>query len=270
MQTQQLKQIRQAKKIENVFNSAYWHLSQQDYTINEIRIKLERKTENTEWIETVLTHLIDNNYLKNDLEFALRYCELAFSREFGTCAIKKKLKSRGISASDIDTAIEQVMDEKSINLDELATSRLLNKFEDFRGVSKEKVYSQMMSKGFSRQQIEHALSQHPAKEFLRTQLAIKADKADLKTEIIKLYKKGKGKRFILQNLKQRLIDVTGFDDLLSQLASNEEVNFYLSCKEQLDKKRYDLSDYKEKSKAYGYLTRQGFDSDEIKEAMSVE
>ncbi|PKH98654.1 RecX family transcriptional regulator, partial [Shewanella sp. 11B5] len=34
--------LRQAKTIDNVFNSAYWHLGQQDFTINEIRTKLER------------------------------------------------------------------------------------------------------------------------------------------------------------------------------------------------------------------------------------
>lgn len=266
----QTKPLRQAKTIENVFNSAYWHLSQQDYTINEIRIKLARKTDNTEWVETVLTHLIENNYLKNDLEFALRYCELAFSREFGSRAIKQKLKTRGISDSDVDTAIEQVMDEKNINLDELATSRLLNKFENFHGISKEKVYSQMMSKGFSRSQIEHALSQHPEQKLLRTKLAIKADKADLKTEILKLYKKGKGKIFILQDLKQRLIDVTGFDYLIYQLVTCGEVDFYLSCENQLEKKHFDLSDHKEKSKAYAYLSRKGFESDEIKEALSAE
>ena len=49
--------LRQAKTIDNVFNSAYWHLGQQDFTINEIRTKLERKTDNQQWIDTVLARL---------------------------------------------------------------------------------------------------------------------------------------------------------------------------------------------------------------------
>ncbi|WP_440874272.1 RecX family transcriptional regulator [Thalassotalea sp. PLHSN55] len=266
----QNKPLRQAKTIENVFNSAYWHLAQQDYTIDEIRTKLTRKTENVEWVETVIENFITNGYLKSNFDFAVRYCELAFSREIGRNAIKRKLQLRGISEADVESALEQVMDEQNINLLAMATSRLLNKYENFANTDKEKVYSQMMTKGFTRAETEHALSQHPQRETLRSKLAIKAEKSDLKTEIIKLFKKGKGKNFILQDLKQRLIDVSDFDDAVYQLALNDEVDFYQSCKAELDKKRFDLSDYKEKSKAYAYLSRKGFDSDEIKSAMTLD
>ncbi|MFC1519563.1 RecX family transcriptional regulator [Pseudomonadota bacterium] len=266
----QSKPLRQAKTIENVFNSAYWHLGQQDFTINEIRTKLERKTDNKQWIDTVLARLIESGYLKNDFDFAVRYCELAFSHETGKGAIKRKLQLRGVSVAEIDTAIEQVMHEQSVDSFEMATARLQNKFEHFHGTNKEKVYSQMTTKGFSRAEIDYALSQHPQVDTLRSKLAIKADKADLKSEIIKLYNKGKGKTLILQELKQRLLDVSDFEELIYQLSLTEELDFYLSCKSQLAKKRYDLSDYKEKSKAYAYLSRKGFDSDEIKEAMTLD
>jgi regulatory protein len=53
-----------------------------------------------------------------------------------------------------------------------------------------------------------------------------------------------------------------------KLTLSEDVDFYQSCKKELAKKRYDLSDYKGKSKAYAYLSRKGFGSDEIKEAMN--
>ena len=262
--------LRQAKTIDNVFNSAYWHLGQQDFTINEIRAKLERKTENQQWIETVVAQLIENGYLKNDSDFAVRYCEVAFNNELGKGAIKRKLQQRGVSVADIDTAIEQVMHEQKVDAFEMATSRLLTKFDNFNNTSKEKLYTQMTTKGFTRAEIDHALSQHPERESLRSKLAIKADKTDLTTEIIKLFKKGKGKTLILQELKQRLIDVSDFENTLYQLSLSDDVDFYQSCKSQLAKKRYDLSDYKEKSKAYAYLSRKGFDSDEIKEAMNPE
>ena len=260
--------LRQAKTIDNVFNSAYWHLGQQDFTINEIRTKLERKTENQEWIDIVLAKLIDNGYLKSNYDFAVRYCELAFSNQLGSGAIRRKLQLRGITAAEIDTALEQVMDEQNVDAYVMATSRLLSKFEHFHGTNKEKVYSQMTTKGFSRAEIDHALSQHPERETLRSKLAVKADKVDLTTEIIKLFNKGKGETLILQELKQRLIDVSDFEETLYQLTLTEDVDFYQSCKNELAKKRYDLSDYKEKSKAYAYLSRKGFGSDEIKEAMN--
>ena len=54
--------LRQAKSIVNVFNSAYWHLSQQDFTVAEIRSKLARKTENIEWIcHSALKPVLNNS-----------------------------------------------------------------------------------------------------------------------------------------------------------------------------------------------------------------
>ena len=61
--------------------------------------------------------------------------------------------------------------------------------------------------------------------------------------------------------------MTDFEETLYQLTLTEEIDFFQSCKTQLAKKRYDLTDYKDKSKAYAYLSRKGFGSDEIKEAM---
>jgi regulatory protein len=258
----------QAKSIDNVFNSAYWHLGQQDFTVAEIRTKLARKTENIEWIERVLAQLIEHSYLKTDLEFAIRYCESAFSSEIGKSAVQRKLRLRGISSSDIETALEQIIEQRDIDFDEMASSRLLSRYITFDGISKEKVYAQMMTRGFSRPQIDQALSQHPAQDSLLSKMVIKAEKSELSTEIIKLYRKGKGQTLILNELKQRLIDVSEFEETLYQLTLADELDFYQSCKDQLAKKKYDLSDYNEKSKAYAYLSRKGFTSDEIKETMS--
>ncbi|MCL1145724.1 RecX family transcriptional regulator [Shewanella sp. 10N.261.52.F9] len=259
--------LRQAKTIDNVFNSAYWHLGQQDFTINEIRSKLERKTDNQAWINTVVERLIENGFLKNDFDFAVRYCELAFSHEVGANAIKRKLQLRGVAIVEIDNALEQVIDELQIDSFAMAKQRLLTKYESFHTTNKEKIYSQMTNKGFTREETERALQQHPARDTLRSKLAIKADKADLAKEIIKLYNKGKGESLILQELRLRLIDISNFEQTLYQLSLNGEVDFYQSCKAELAKKRFDLSDYKQKSKAYAYLSRKGFNSDEIKEAI---
>jgi len=260
--------LKQAKSIDNVFNSAYWHLNQQDFTIAEIRTKLERKTENLQWIEQVLTQLIENGYLKSDLEFSIRFCESAFNNEMGKAAIQQKLRRRGLSSGDIETALEQVIEQNDIDFDEMASNRLLSRYVTFDGISKEKVYSQMTTRGFTRQQIDQAISHHPAQESLRSKIAIKADKADLTSEIMKLYRKGKGQTLILRELKQKLINVTEFEESIYQLELAGDIDFYQSCRDQLAKKSFDLSDYKEKSKAYAYLSRKGFTSDEIKETMS--
>jgi regulatory protein len=87
---------------------------------------------------------------------------------------------------------------------------------------------------------------------------------------MKLYRKGKGQTLILNELKQNLIDVSEFEETLYQLTLAGDIDFYQSCKDQLAKKKYDLSDYKDKSKAYAYLSRKGFTTDEIKEIMTID
>jgi len=266
----QAKPLRQASSIEHVFSSAYWHLSQQDFTIAEIRTKLERKTQQQAWIDSVLSQLIDNGYLKSDADFALRYCDLAISHQIGAGAIKRKLQQRGLSLSIIEPALETVVTQQKVNFYTMASHRLLDKFEHFAHTNKEKVYSHMINKGFSHAEITHALSQHPQQHTLRSKLAVKADSIELSREIIKLFNKGKGATLIKQELKQRLIDVTAFEETLTQLSHTGEIDFYQSCQTQLLKKRYDLTDYKDKSKAYAYLSRKGFARDEINHAMQLD
>ncbi len=264
----QQKELRQAKSIENVYNSAYWHLAQQDYTIAEIRKKLERKTENNEWIETVLADLIEKGYIKNDFDFAVRFAESAFSNEHGKSAIKRKLRLRGVAEQEVSAAIEQVMDDCRIDQFELAASRLRSSFQTFNSTTKEKVYSQFTTKGFSRAEIAHAIAVHPEKDTLRSKLAVKAEKADLGNEIMKLYRKGKGKSLILRELRAKLFNVEDFEDTVYKLEECGDIDFYQSCHDVLSKKRYDISKSAEKSKAYAYLSRKGFGSDEIKEAFN--
>lgn len=242
--------LKQATSIDNVFNSAYWHLGQQNFTIDEMRNKLARKTDNTEWIDTVIERLIDSHLLKSDVEFAIIFCESAFSNQIGKNSVQQKLKRRGIKAHDIETAVEQVVEQQQVDFYDMASNWLQSRFNIFEGVSKEKVFSQMTSRGFSRPQINHALSQHPAQASLLSALVIKAAKVDLSTEIMKLYRKGKGQSLILNELKQRLIDVSEFEETVYQLALAGDIDFYQSCKDQLAKKKYNLAEYKEKSKAF--------------------
>jgi len=262
------KELRQAKSIDNVYNSAYWHLAQKDYTLAEMRTKLERKTENLDWIETVLDDLVGKNYIKSDFDFAVRFAESAFHNEQGKTAITRKLHARGVGQREIAEAIEQVMYDENIDQFELAASRLKSTFQTFHNTTKEKVYSQFTTKGFSRTEIDHAIALHPEKDTLRSKLEVKAEKADLNKEIMKLYRKGKGKRVILNELRKKLIDVEGFDDLIDQLEEVGDIDFYQSCIDVLTKKRFDINSSAGKSKAYAYLSGKGFDSDQIKEALN--
>jgi regulatory protein len=260
------KELKQAQSIKNVYNSAYWHLSNQDYTIAEIRKKLERKTDNSEWVETVLADLANKGYTKKDFDFAVRLAESMFSNEYGSAAIKRKLCLRGIPERESSEAVEQVMLDGNIDQLKLVVSRINNSFQNFNSTTKEKLYSQLTSKGFSRSEIDHAIANHPEKHTLRNKLQVKAEKAVLEDEILKLYRKGKGKSLIRQELRSKLLDVSGFEEKITCLEENGDIDFYQSCKEALEKKRFDLTIKKIQSKAYSFLMGKGFSSDEIKEA----
>jgi len=264
----QQKKIAQAKSIEQVYNSAYWHLAQQDKTLHEMQMKLARKTENQVWIDTVLSELCAKKYIKSDIDFAIHFAEFSFNNSLGINAIKYKLNRRGIDERDIDTAISHVMHEHNIDLNTLASDRLNRSFSSLANTTKEKVYSQMTAKGFTTSEIEYAITCHPERKQLKTQLEVKAAKADIHHEICKLYRKGKGKLLIKNELRAKLISLDNFDSAIESLELDGEIDFYQSCRAEFEKKRFDISNYTGKSKAYAYLTRKGFDSDEIKEALN--
>jgi len=72
----------------------------------------------------------------------------------------------------------------------------------------------------------------------------------------------------LRELRAKLIDVEHFDDAVYKLEASGDIDFYQSCHQVFSKKQFDVSNSADKSKAYAYLARKGFSSDEIKEAFT--
>lgn len=260
-------QVKKARRIESVMNSAMWHLTQRDMTESELLVKLRVKTDNEEWIADTIEKLRGFGYLKSDTEFAEQFTERSFSSEFGSGYILDKLKSKGLNESLILEAIEKVKAELNIDEQAILIERINRNYQEFT-LSKEKLISTFQKRGFSYDQIQVALCQHQAYTQLKSNLEIKAEKADLEKEVLKYVRKGKGLTVIRQELRQRKIDTTDLDSLVEKLIHSEEIDFYASCLEQLEKKSFDVTDHKERSKAYAMLSRKGFSSDEIKSAMS--
>lgn len=258
--------IKQAKTIDNVYGSAFYHLEAKDRTIEELRKKLIAKTDNQEWIDTVLNDLIERGYLKSDKDFAIRFTEMAYSAEKGTQFILSKLKEKGINEAVIRDAISYITQRDDICEFTLLTRRLEN--TNLTSLSSDKLYATLIKYGFSSSDVREAIKQHPIASLLPSKLQIKADKADVIKEIEKLARKLKGKSVIKRELQQKLIDVSEFDEQLEKLEQEGVIDFYENCQLRLEKKRFDLSKAKDKSKAYAYLYSHGFSSDEIKETLS--
>ncbi|WP_333917820.1 RecX family transcriptional regulator [Vibrio crassostreae] len=259
--------VRKATRIESVMNSAMWHLTQRDMTECELIAKLKVKTDNQDWINETLSNLKGYGYLKSDQDFAEQFAEQAFFGEFGSRYIIEKLKKKGLTDSVISDAIHKVSADKNIDEQMILIDRINHYYSGFT-MSREKLVATLQKRGFSYQQVKIAIDQHPQAHELKSNIQIKADKADLEKEVLKYARKGKGLTAIQQELRQRQIDTTELSSLIDRLINEEQLDFYASCLEQLQKKSYDLNDHKERSKAYAMLSRKGFSSDEIKFALS--
>ncbi|MBJ2147686.1 RecX family transcriptional regulator [Vibrio sp. IB15] len=259
--------VRKARRIESVMNSAMWHLTQRDMTESELTAKLKVKTDNQDWIDETLRNLKGYGYLKSDQDFAEQFVEQAFFGEFGSRYIIEKLKKKGLTDSVISDAIHKVSADKNIDEQMILIDRINHYYSGFT-MSREKLVATLQKRGFSYQQVKIAIDQHPRAHELKSNIQIKAEKADLEKEVLKYARKGKGLTAIQQELKQRQIDTSELSALIDRLINEEQLDFYSSCLEQLQKKSYDLNDHKERSKAYAMLSRKGFSSDEIKFALS--
>ncbi|MDD9156200.1 RecX family transcriptional regulator [Aliivibrio sp. S4TY2] len=258
--------VKPAKTIDNVYGSAFYHLEAKDRTIDELRKKLVAKTDNQEWIDTVLEDLIGRGYLKSDKNFAINFVEMAFSSEKGSQFILSKLREKGINESIVNEAIAYVSNRDEVCEITLLNNRLANMNLD--SLSSDKLYATLTKYGFKSADVREAIKSHPVASTLPSKMQIKADKADLVKEIEKLARKLKGKSVIKRELKQKLIDISTFDEEIEKLEMDGSIDFYENCQLRLDKKRFDLSNSKDKSKAYAYLYSHGFSSDEIKETLS--
>ncbi|HAH03440.1 MAG TPA: recombinase A, partial [Vibrio sp.] len=241
--------VRKATRIESVMNSAMWHLTQRDMTESELVAKLKVKTDNQEWIDETLGTLKGFGYLKSDQVFAEQFVEQAFSGEFGSRYIVEKLKKKGLTDSVISDAIHKVSFEKSIDEQTILIDRINHYYTSFT-MSREKLVATLQKRGFSYQQVKVAIDQHTQSHELKSNIQIKAEKADLEKEVLKYARKGKGLTAIQQELRQRQIDTSELSSLVDRLINEEQLDFYSSCLEQLQKKSYDLNDHKERSKAY--------------------
>lgn len=259
--------VRKARRIESVMNSAMWHLTQRDMTESELVAKLKVKTDNQDWINETLSNLKGYGYLKSDQDFAEQFVEQAFFGEFGSRYIVEKLKKKGLSDAVISDAIDKVSADKNIDEQSILIDRINHYYSGFT-MSREKLVAALQKRGFTYQQVKIAIDQHPQAHELKSNIQIKAEKADLEKEVLKYARKGKGLTAIQQELRQRQIDTSELSTLINRLINEEQLDFYSSCLEQLQKKSYDLNDHKERSKAYAMLSRKGFSSDEIKFALS--
>lgn len=251
---------------ESVMNSALGSLDYKEHTVSELREKLLTKTENEEWVESAIKRCIEYGYLKTDEKFALAFADSRFRSFYGSRRIFEDLKKKGISEDVAWAGIQQAMEQGRFHDDKTLILRLSEK-KDLSKTTREKLYQEMRKYGFSSGAVTKALSERDDSGKLLTKAQMKGAKADLESEILKLYRKGKGAQLIQSELRSKHIDTSEFSEVLGELELSEKIDFYNACKEAILKKRFDLKTYEGKQKAFSYGMRRGFNPEQIKYAI---
>ncbi len=97
------KAIKPAKDIDGVRRSAFWHLGRRDHSEKELREKIGRKTDNQQWIETVISECFEYDYL-NDARFTENFIRSSQNKGFGITRIKRDLLRKGIEQNELANA----------------------------------------------------------------------------------------------------------------------------------------------------------------------
>ncbi len=151
------KPIKIAKDIDGVRRSAFWHLSRRDHSQAELLKKLQRKTDNQEWIETVINECLDYNYL-DDQRYTESFIRGSQNKGYGATRIKQDLKLKGIG----ELLIKQTFDDNEFNYIDAAQQLLSNKYREAIVTQhlKQKAMGFLQAKGHSFDIIALAIESH--------------------------------------------------------------------------------------------------------------
>jgi len=149
--------IKLANNIESVKRSAFWHLGRRDHSEHELRIKLARKTDNQQWIDTVIAECYEYNYL-DDARFIESFIRSAQNKGYGINRIQRDLQLKGISNSECSTFFL----ESEFNYIDSATQHLQKRYHERieNAHLKQKVMAFLQNKGHTFEHIFSAIECH--------------------------------------------------------------------------------------------------------------
>ena len=118
------KPIKIAKDVDGVRRSAFWHLGRRDHSEKELRDKIGRKTDNQQWIDTVINECFEYGYL-DDARFVENFIRASQNKGFGSTRIRRDLQRKGIDANKIS----EVFESAEHNYVEAAVDLLAGKYK---------------------------------------------------------------------------------------------------------------------------------------------
>ena len=151
------KPIKPATDIDGVKRSAFWHLGRRDHSEHELRIKLGRKTDNQQWIDTVINECYEYRYLDDD-RFTETFIRSAQNKGYGVNRIQRDLKLKGISNQQCLSHFQQ----SKFDYIDSATQQLQKRYQERieNAHLKQKVMAFLQNKGHTFEHIFSAIECH--------------------------------------------------------------------------------------------------------------
>lgn len=192
------KPIKTATDIDGVKRSAFWHLGRRDHSEHELRIKLERKTDNQQWIDTVIIECYTYRYL-DDARFTETFIRTSQNKGYGVNRIQRDLQLKGISRQLTAQYLEQSEFDYIDSAVQLLNKRYQERIENAH--LKQKVMAYLQNKGHTFEHIFCAINCHneafPIEEYDALADALKLLMAKFREPIDGKKTQDKAKRFLI-------------------------------------------------------------------------
>ncbi len=152
---------KQSKSAESLFNYGLWYLAKfGDTSIQNLRTKMSRKTENTDWVDEAIHRLVELDYLNEK-----RYAELMVhkglgSKAWGRVRIEMELKHKGVDPEVIKEALSVLEDDDPAARAEEALAKKFRAREIAEMKEKARATRFLASRGFDFQSISKAIQAH--------------------------------------------------------------------------------------------------------------
>ena len=147
-------EMQRSAEMQACFDSALNFLSSSIKTEKQVRDKLIKKGYLEEIIEEIILKLKSYDYL-NDFEYARRYVE-SYKSVKGKRLIEVELRRKGVDFSCIERALE-LIESQDKSIEKLVEKYIKNKIIDKKTL--QKLYKFLLSKGFSFEEAQNAVSQ---------------------------------------------------------------------------------------------------------------
>ena len=192
------KPIKPATDIEGVKRSAFWHLGRRDHSEHELRSKLARKTDNQQWIESVINECYEYRYLDDD-RYVESFLRSAQNKGYGLNRIQRDLQLKGIPTKQCSEHFQENDFDYINSATQLLQKRYQERIENAH--LKQKVMAFLQNKGHTFEHIFSAIECHnehfPIEEYDAIGDALKLLSGKFRVEIEGQKLQDKAKRFLI-------------------------------------------------------------------------